>query len=54
MAHTTPIIAHRFIEWEIAPVFNARTCESHLKLNRVKKSERCGTAQEKIRMWIKA
>jgi hypothetical protein len=47
-------VAHRFVEWEIAPVLNARTSESHLKLNRVEKSERCRTAQEKIWMRIKA
>jgi hypothetical protein len=47
-------VTHRFVKWEIAPVFNARTSESHLELNRVKESERCRTAQEKIGMWIKA
>ena len=34
-------VTHHFVKWEIAPVFNASTSESHLKLNRVKKPERC-------------
>ena len=47
-------VAHLCVKREIAPLFNACRCESHLKLDGIKEPERRNTAEEKIGVWVKS
>jgi hypothetical protein len=47
-------VAHLCVKREIAPLFNACGCESHLKLDGIKEPERRNTAEEKVGVRIKS
>jgi hypothetical protein len=47
-------VAHLCVKREIAPLFNACGCESHLKLDGIKEPERRNTAEEKVGVRVKS